>query len=596
MKKIKMNSQSKKTLKEVLGYVLNYKGLLVLSLVTAALSVVLQLYVPILFGRMIDGIAGKGRVQFTLIGKIGIRIAAAIVIASVSTWIMNLVNNRLSYWVVRDIRAQVIRKIQNLSLAYLDNHPSGDIVSRVITDVDQLSDGLLLGLTQLFSGIVMIGVTIGFMLSINIPITAFVVAMTPVSFLVAHFIASRSFTMFRNVSDTRGRQTALIEELIGGEKVVKAFGYEDRGSKRFAEINREMQKFSQKAVFYSSLTNPSTRFVNSVIYAIVALIGALIVPHGVLTIGGLTALLAYANQYMKPFNDISSVITEFQNALACADRVLELLHTPSQAPDPDRALPAVEGNVDIDHLYFSYDPSKKLIQDFSLHGKSGMHIAIVGPTGCGKTTLINLLMRFYEADSGSIAIDGCDIYEVSRPSLRKNIGMVLQDTWLKHGTVRDNIAFGRPDASDDEIWQVAKAAHCDTFIRQMSQGLDTVIDDSDLSQGQKQLLCIARVMLIDPPMLILDEATSNIDTRTELQVQAAFDQIMAGKTSFVVAHRLSTVRNADLILVMRDGQIVEQGTHRDLLKQNGFYAKLYNSQFVLTNQVNHARSGQAAQN
>jgi ATP-binding cassette subfamily B protein len=495
---------------------------------------------------------------------------------------MNLVNNRLSYWVVRDLRAQVIRKIQNLSLAYLDNHPSGDIVSRVITDVDQLSDGLLLGLTQLFSGIVMIGVTIGFMISINIPITLFVVAMTPVSFLVAHFIASRSFTMFRNVSDTRGRQTALIDELVGGEKVVKAFGYEKRGSARFAVINREMQKFSQKAVFYSSLTNPSTRFVNGVIYAIVALIGAMIVPHGVLTIGGLTALLTYANQYMKPFNDISSVITEFQNALACADRVLELLHTPSQSPDPKAELPAAKGDVDIEHLYFSYDPSKKLIQDFSLQAKPGMHIAIVGPTGCGKTTLINLLMRFYDADSGSIAIDGCNIYDVSRPSLRKNIGMVLQDTWLKHGTVRENIAFGCPDASDEQIWQVARAAHCEPFIRQMSKGLDTVIDDGDLSQGQKQLLCIARVMLIDPPMLILDEATSNIDTRTELRVQAAFDKMMAGKTSFVVAHRLSTVRSADLILVMRDGQIIETGTHQSLLHQNGFYAKLYNSQFVLS--------------
>jgi ATP-binding cassette subfamily B multidrug efflux pump len=582
MKKMKMDQQSKKTLKEVLGYVFNYKGLLIISLVTAALSVVLQLYVPILFGRMIDGIAGRGRVQFTLIGKIGIRIAVAILIASAATWTMNLVNNRLSYWVVRDLRAQVIRKIQNLSLAYLDNHPSGDIVSRVITDVDQLSDGLLLGLTQLFSGIVMIGVTIGFMLSINIPITLFVVAMTPVSFLVAHFIASRSFTMFRNVSDTRGRQTALIDELVGGEKVVKAFGYEKRGSERFAVINREMQKFSQKAVFYSSLTNPSTRFVNSVIYAIVALIGAMIVPHGVLTIGGLTALLTYANQYMKPFNDISSVITEFQNALACADRVLELLHTPSQSPDPKAELPAAKGDVDIEHLYFSYDPSKKLIQDFSLQAKPGMHIAIVGPTGCGKTTLINLLMRFYDADSGSIAVDGRNIYDVSRPSLRKNIGMVLQDTWLKHGTVRENIAFGCPDASDEQIWQVARAAHCEPFIRQMSKGLDTVIDDSDLSQGQKQLLCIARVMLIDPPMLILDEATSNIDTRTELRVQAAFDKMMAGKTSFVVAHRLSTVRSADLILVMRDGQIIETGTHQSLLHQNGFYAKLYNSQFVLS--------------
>ncbi len=583
MKKIKKNTQSTATLKEVLAYVLKYKGLLVISLVTAALSVVLQLYVPILFGKMIDGIVGKGHVQFALVAKIGIRVAVAVLIASAATWVMNLVNNRLAYWVVRDLRAQVIRKIQNLSLGYLDNHPSGDIVSRVITDVDQLSDGLLLGLTQLFSGIVMIGVTIGFMLSINMPITLFVVAMTPVSFLVAHFIASRSFTMFRNVSDTRGRQTALIEELVGGEKVVKAFGYEKRGSERFAVINREMQKFSQKAVFYSSLTNPSTRFVNSVIYAIVALIGAIIVPHGVLTIGGLTALLTYANQYMKPFNDISSVVTEFQNALACADRVLELIHTPSQSPDPEKQLPAVDGDVDIEHLYFSYDPSKKLIQDFSLQAKPGMHIAIVGPTGCGKTTLINLLMRFYDAESGSIAIDGCNIYDVSRPSLRKNIGMVLQDTWLKHGTVRENIAFGHPDATDDQIWKVARAAHCDTFIRQMSRGLDTVIDDGDLSQGQKQLLCIARVMFIDPPMLILDEATSNIDTRTELRVQAAFDKMMTGKTSFVVAHRLSTVRNADIILVMRDGQIIEQGTHRTLLKQNGFYAKLYNSQFVLTN-------------
>ena len=582
MKKKNQDSKSWQTLKEVLNYVARYKVLLILSLVTAAVSVVLQLYIPILFGRMIDGIIGKGHVKFALIAHIAVRVGVAVLIASAATWIMNLVNNKLSYGVVRDIRARAIRQIQDLPLSYLDSHPSGDIVSRVITDVDQLSDGLLLGLTQLFSGIVMIAVTIGFLLSINVPITLFVVAMTPVSFLVARFIASRSFTMFRNVSDTRGRQTSLIEELIGGEKVVKAFGYEKRGSARFAEVNREMQQYSQQAVFYSSLTNPSTRFVNGIIYAFVALIGAFTVPGGTLTVGGLAALLTYANQYMKPFNDISSVVTEFQNALACASRVLEFIDAPPQTPDPEKALPEASGKIDIDNLYFSYDPSKKLIQDFSLQAKPGTRIAIVGPTGCGKTTLINLLMRFYDADSGTIAIDDQNVYAVSRSSLRQNFGMVLQDTWLMHGTVRDNIAFGRPDASDDEIWQVAAASHCDTFIHQMPKGLDTVIDDGDLSQGQKQLLCIARVMLVDPPMLILDEATSNIDTRTELKIQAAFDKLMAGKTSFIVAHRLSTIRDADIILVMRDGQIVEQGNHKSLLAKNGFYAKLYNAQFELT--------------
>ena len=517
--------------------------------------------------------------DFQMVRSFLIRILFLVVAAAAATWVMNLINNRLAYRTVRDIRAKVIRQIQILPLSYLDGHSTGDIVQRVIADTDQLSEGLLLGFTQLFSGIVTIVVTLVFMFSKNIGITVLVILMTPVSFLVAKFIASRSYQMFRKQTETRGRQTALINEMVGSEKIVKAFGYEKRASERFQEINEELRRCSQSAVFFSSLTNPSTRAVNNVIYALVALVGACRILSGALTVGGLTVLLSYANQYMKPFNDISSVITELQNALACAARVFELIEAKPQSPDPEKELIPAEGSVDIQNVFFSYDKQKKMIEEFRFHADPGMTVAIVGPTGCGKTTLINLLMRFYDVDQGSICVDGQDIREVSRHSLRRTYGMVLQETWLKNGTVRENIAFGKPDASEEEIIQAAKEAHSWEFIRRMPKGLDTVIDDNSLSQGQKQLLCITRVMLCHPPMLILDEATSSIDTRTELQIQEAFEKLMKGRTSFIVAHRLSTIRNADQILVMKEGRIIEQGNHESLIAKNGFYAKLYQSQF-----------------
>ena len=563
-------------MKKLFKYIGKYWILLILSIILAGISVVLQLYVPVLFGNAIDEIVAAHNVNFTQMWLYLKQILLFVVIAAAAIWIMNLVNNRMTYHIVQDIRSQAIRHIQKLPLSYLDQHSTGDIVSRIIADTDILSDGLLLGFTQLFSGVVTVVVTLIFMFSKNVWITLMVILLTPLSFLVAKFISSRSF---KKQSETRGKQTALIEEMIGNQKVVKAFGYEDKASKRFDEINKELKEYSQKAVFYSSLTNPSTRFVNNIIYAAVALAGAFLIPLGTLTVGGLSVLLSYANQYMKPFNDITSVITEMQNALACATRIFDLLEEPEEVNDSSEVLEKVDGNVDIDHVDFSYDKSKSLIEDFNLQVEPGMRIAIVGPTGCGKTTFINLLMRFYDVDSGKICIDGKPIDEISRHSLRKSFGMVLQDTWIKSGTVRENISFGKPDATDEEIIRAAKEAKSWDFIRRLPQGLDTVLHEDSISQGQKQLLCITRVMLCLPPMLILDEATSSIDTRTELQVQEAFDNLMKGRTSFVVAHRLSTIRNASLILVMKDGKIIEQGTHEELLKEGGFYSHLYNSQF-----------------
>ena len=579
-KKKTFDASSMTTLRKVLRFIGRYRVLLAASFVLAAVTVVLQLYIPILFGDAIDGIVGAGKVRFRWISASLVKIGILLAAASLASWGMNLINNRLAYQTVQDIRGRAIRQIQVLPLAYLDSHSTGDIVQRVIADTDQLSDGLLLGFQQLFSGVITIIMTLVFMFSKNLEITLLVLVLTPVSFLVARFIAFRSYRMFRRQTEIRGRQTALINEMIGNEKVVKAFGYGDRASSRFRELNGELQYYSQRAVFFSSLTNPSTRAVNNVIYALVALIGAFRIMAGALTVGGLTVLLSYANQYMKPFNDISSVITELQNALACATRVFELIEAEPESPDADGEMSGVKGAVDIGDAAFSYDKSRKLIEHFTFHADPGMTVAIVGPTGCGKTTFINLLMRFYDVDGGSIRIDGQDIRGVPRHALRRQYGMVLQETWLKDATVRENIAFGRPDATDEEIIRAAKEAHSWEFIRRMPQGLDTPVNDDSLSAGQKQLLCITRVMLTLPPMLILDEATSSIDTRTEVRIQQAFDKLMEGRTSFIVAHRLSTIRHADAILVMRDGKIIEQGTHESLMAKGGFYTKLYDSQFA----------------
>ncbi len=579
MKKTNDNVNSGEVLRKLLKRIARYRFLLVLSVVLAAATVILQLYVPILFGGAIDNIVAAHRVDFAAMRGYLRAIIVCAAVSGVTGWVMSLLNNRMTYRVVQDIRSQSIRHIQRLPLSYLDRHSTGDVVSRIIADADILSDGLLLGFTQLFSGVVTIVFTLIFMFSKNVWITLFVICLTPVSFLVAKFISTRSYSMFRRQSETRGRQTALIEEMIGSQKVVRAFGYEGKSSARFDALNRELRQYSQQAVFYSSITNPSTRFVNNIIYAGVALLGALLIPGGALTVGGLSVLLSYANQYMKPFNDISSVVTEMQNALACAARLFALLEEDEESADAPGTLGAVEGRVDIDGVAFSYDKSRSLIEDFSLRVDPGMRIAVVGPTGCGKTTFINLLMRFYDADAGSISVDGHEIKALSRHALRSAYGMVLQDTWIKQGTVRENIAFGKPDATDAEIIAAAKEAHSWAFIERLPQGLDTVLHEDSISQGQKQLLCITRVMLTLPPMLILDEATSSIDTRTELLIQEAFDTLMQGRTSFVVAHRLSTIRGASLILVMRDGRIIEQGTHDELLARGGFYAKLYNSQF-----------------
>ena len=572
------------TLGKVLKFIGKYKILLVFSIVLSIVAAILQLYVPILFGAAIDTVIKQGEVHYSQLLSVLIHIGICIAVASISLWVMNLINNRLTYQTVKEIRAKAMRHIQHIPLSYLDVHSTGDIVQSVIADVDQLSDGLLLGFTQLFTGIVTIIATLVFMLSKNVLITCCVIVLTPVSFFVARFISTRSYRLFQKQTSTRGKQTALINEMIGSEKVVKAFGYEKRASKRFEKMNKELQEYTQNALFISSLTNPSTRAVNNVIYAIVAVLGSYSIMKGNLTVGGLTVLLSYANQYMKPFNDISSVVTELQNAMACADRVFTLIEAPTESADPKLDLIEKDGEIDIQNVFFSYLPDQKLIENFNFSAKAGTTTAIVGPTGCGKTTFINLLMRFYDANQGAILIDGQNIYNVSRKSIRKNFGMVLQDTWLKNASIRDNIAFGVENASDEEIIEAAKEAHSWEFIRRMPEGLDTIVTDDSLSQGQKQLLCITRVLLSKPNMLILDEATSSIDTRTELEIQAAFNNLMKGRTSFVVAHRLSTIRNADQIIVMNAGRIIEQGNHDTLMAQNGFYSKLYNSQFVTTNE------------
>ena len=577
--KNRKQKNSMEVLIKILKLIGKYKIFLALSIILAGISVVLQLYVPILFGKAIDEIVAEHNVNFGRMVYYLEQIIVFAVVSALATWIMNLFNNRMTFRIVQDIRSKSIKHIQKLPLSYLDSHSTGDIVSRIIADADILSDGLLLGFTQLFSGVITIIATLIFMFSKNFWITIMVIVLTPLSFFVAKFISSRSYTMFQKQSKTRGQQTAFIEEMIGNQKVVKAFGYEEKASSRFDVINNKLQKYSQQAVFYSSLTNPCTRFVNNIIYAGVALVGAFIIPNGLLTVGGLSVMLAYANQYMKPFNDISSVITEMQNALACASGIFEFLEQREESQDAEGTIDNVKGQVDIQNVSFSYDKSKKLIEDFNSQAKEGMRVAIVGPTGCGKTTFINLLMNFYNVDKGDILVDGHNIKDLSRHALRSCYGMVLQDTWIKQGTVRENIAFGKPNATDHEIIKAAKEAHSWEFIERLPKGLDTVLSEDSISQGQKQLLCITRVMLCKPPMLILDEATSSIDTRTEVQIQEAFDKLMEGRTSFVVAHRLSTIRNASLILVMNEGKIIEQGSHEELLAKGGFYSKLYNSQF-----------------
>ena len=570
------------TLRKVMHYLKRYWLLMALSILFAGLIVAMTLYIPILVGRAVDLIVGPGAVDFAEIARILKEGCVIILATALLQWLMNMINNKITYQVVRDVRNEAFEKIQELPLRYLDRHPSGEVVSRIIADVDQFADGLLMGFTQLFTGAATILGTLVFMLTINVWITLLVVVLTPLSLFVAKFIATHTYDMFRLQSETRAEQTGLIDEMIGSQKVVQAFAMEERIQEQFDEIDRRLEKCSLKAIFYSSLTNPGTRFVNNLVYACVALAGALAAIGGVMTVGGLSTFLSYANQYTKPFNDISSVVTELQNSLACAARIFELIEEPSQVPDAADAeeLKGAAGQVELEHVYFSYVKEKPLIEDLSLSVKPGQRIAIVGPTGCGKTTLINLLMRFYDVDEGSIRMDGKDIRHLTRKSLRSAYGMVLQDTWLKSGTIRENILMGKPDATEEEMIRAAKEAHADSFIRRLPAGYDTVIqeDGGSLSQGQKQLLCISRVMLCLPPVLILDEATSSIDTRTEIRIQKAFQRMMEGRTSFVVAHRLSTIRESDVILVMKDGHIIEQGNHEELLRKNGFYAKLYNSQ------------------
>ena len=572
----------KGTLLKVLKRIKKYSGFLILSILMAAVTVASTLYVPILVGRGIDHIVGPGNVDFAGISRILVTIGVIVAITALSQWIMNICNNKITYHVTRDIRDEAMERIQKLPLRYIDGQSYGDIVSRVIADVDQFADGLLMGFTQFFSGVLTIVGTLVFMLTINVRITLVVVLITPVSFFVASFIAKKTFSMFKLQSETRGEQTAFIDEMIGGEKVVKAYGYEEEAVARFDEINERLQKYSLRAIFFSSITNPSTRFVNSLVYAGVAVSGAFIAISGGITVGQLSSFLSYANQYTKPFNEISGVITELQNALACAARMFELIEEEPELPDAENAadIKEVDGRVDLNNVYFSYTPDK-LIEDFNLHVKKGQRIAIVGPTGCGKTTVINLLMRFYDVNSGSIDVSGTDIRDMTRYSLRHGFGMVLQETWLKAGTIRENIVMGKPDATEEEIIQAAKASYSYGFIKRLPNGFDTVIgeDGGSLSQGQKQLLCITRVMLTRPPMLILDEATSSIDTRTEIRIQNAFAKLMEGRTSFIVAHRLSTIQSADVILVMKDGHIIEKGNHEELLAAGGFYKTLYESQF-----------------
>ena len=576
----------KDTFVKVLRYLKPYWFYLGLSLVFAAVSVALTLYVPKLTGRAIDHIIGAGKVDFPAVLAILKQIAVAIVFTGLAQWIMNICNNKMTYHIVRDIRNEAFRKIEILPLKYIDSHSYGEIVSRVIADVDQFADGLLMGFTQLFTGVMTIVGTILFMLATNVGITFVVVLITPLSFFVAAFIAKRTFTMFRLQSETRGEQTSLIDEMIGNQRVVQAFSHEEKAMEQFDEINDRLEKCSLKAIFYSSIINPATRFVNNVVYTGVGLVGALIAVAGRISVGDLSCLLSYANQYTKPFNEISGVVTELQNALACAGRIFDLIEEEPQVPEKENAVDlanAFQGKINLSHVYFSYAPEQRLIEDFNLAVKPGQRVAIVGPTGCGKTTMINLLMRFYDVDSGEIRIDGTDIRDMTRKSLRTGFGMVLQDTWLKAGTIRENIVMGKPDATEEEIVAAAKASHAHSFIKRLSDGYDTVIseDGGSLSQGQKQLLCITRVMLCLPPMLILDEATSSIDTRTEMKIQEAFARLMEGRTSFIVAHRLSTIREADVILVMKDGKVIEQGRHEELLKAEGFYAQLYNSQFAV---------------
>ncbi len=574
----------RETLGKVLRYIKKYWFYLAASIVMASVTVALTLYLPILTGRVIDLVIGKGQVDYTGVFAILKQMAAIIAITAAAQWIMNVCNNQMTYRIVQDIRNEAFQRIEILPLKYIDAHSYGEVVSRVIADVDQFADGLLMGFTQFFTGVITILGTLGFMLSVNVAITGVVVLVTPLSFFVAGFIAKKTFTMFKLQSETRGEQTALIEEMIGNQKVVQAFSHEDEALEEFDEINGRLQDCSLRAIFFSSITNPSTRFVNNLVYAGVAVTGAVYVIRGGISVGQLSCFLTYANQYTKPFNEISGVVTELQNALACAARIFALIEEEPQVPEKTDAkvLQDVEGRVDLSHAAFSYVPEKPLITDFNLSVKPGQRVAIVGPTGCGKTTVINLLMRFYDVNEGKICVDGADIRDVTRKSLRANYGMVLQETWLKAGTIRDNIIMGKPDADEEEIVAAAKASHAHSFIKRLPQGYDTPIgeDGGSLSQGQKQLLCITRVMLCLPPMLILDEATSSIDTRTEIRIQKAFATMMKGRTSFIVAHRLSTIREADVILVMKDGNIIEQGNHETLLAEKGFYAKLYESQFA----------------
>ena len=579
----KIRSEQSETLKKVLRYLKRYWFFLALSFGLAAITVASTLYIPLLTGDAVDCVIGKGQVDFTGVFAVLKRMVMVIGVTAVAQWGMNICNNKMTYQIVRDIRNEAFAKLEILPLKYLDGHPSGEVVSRIIADVDQFADGLLMGFTQLFTGVLTIVGTIGFMLSVNVGITLVVLLITPVSMIVASFIAKKTFTMFCLQSEARGEQTALIDEMIGNQKVVQAFGHEKDAMEQFGEINERLRKYSLRAIFFSSITNPSTRFVNSLVYTGVGVTGALAAISGRMTVGQLTAFLNYANQYTKPFNEISGVVTELQNAIACAGRVFELIEEEPQVPEPAdaTALTDVEGRVDLEHVAFSYRPDQKLIEDLNLAVKPGERVAIVGPTGCGKTTVINLLMRFYDVDAGSISVEGDDIRQVTRKSLRSSYGMVLQDTWLRSGTVRENILIGKPDATEEEMIEAAKNSHAHSFIKRLPKGYDTVIgeDGGGLSQGQKQLLCITRLMLCRPPMLILDEATSSIDTRTEMKIQNAFVRLMEGHTSFIVAHRLSTIREADVILVMKDGHIIEQGNHESLLAKKGFYAKLYNSQF-----------------
>ncbi len=571
------------TVKRVLKYIGKYKAYLAASLILALITVAGQLYIPILQGQAIDRIIATGNVDFAAITRIIIIILITVGAVSLLQWIMNICNNRITYSVVHDIRRDAFEKLQRLPVRYADSHPTGEIVSKVISDADQFADGLLMGFTQFFTGLMTIIGTLAFMLMINWKITLVVVLVTPLSFFVSSFVAKRTYTMFHKQSETRGEQTGFIDEMIGNEKIVQAYSHEEEALEKFDEINERLRKYSLKAIFFSSLTNPSTRFINNVVYALVCLTGSFAAVKGVLTVGKLSAFLSYANQYTKPFNEITSVITELQNALACADRVLDLIEEEPQSEDAPDVLVVNdgEGRISLKNVAFSYTEEKELIKNFNLEVSPGQRVAIVGPTGCGKTTIINLLMRFYDVDSGSISVEGKDIREITRRSLRGNYGMVLQETWLSSGTVRDNIVMGKPDATDEEVLEAAKACHAHSFIKRLPDGYDTVIgeDGGSLSQGQKQLLCIARVMLCLPPMLILDEATSSIDTRTEMKIQEAFGRMMNGRTSFIVAHRLSTIKSADIILVMKDGNVIEQGSHDELLSKGGFYSKLYNSQF-----------------